>query len=129
MAVGRTLRDVADYQVSIVRRYTFEAAHRLEWHPGNCRELHGHGYVLEVEVTGPLDDRGVVMDFAELDAVVKSDVLNRLDHRFLNDLVDNPTAEHVACEIGRWMDDAGAGWTSLRLWETERGSVVLRRRS
>lgn len=114
--------------MSIVRRYTFEAAHRLEWHQGKCRELHGHGYVLEVEMAGPLDDRGVVADFAELDATVEEHVLRRLDHHFLNDLLPNPTAELVVCAVGGWLDGVGAGWSTLRLWETERGSVVLRRR-
>lgn len=119
---------MTDYAVSIVRRYTFDAAHRLDWHPGKCRNLHGHGYVLEVELSGPLDHRGVVADFAELDAVVEEHVLCRFDHRLLNEVLGNPTAELLACEIAGWLDAAGVAWTVLRLWETERGSVVLRRR-
>ncbi len=113
--------------MSIVRRYSFEAAHRLDWHPGKCRGLHGHGYVLEVETAGPVDGRGVVMEFSELDDVVESVVIARLDHAFLNDVFENPTAELVACGIGGWLDEAGAAWSVLRLWETERGSVVVRR--
>ncbi|MCU1602611.1 MAG: hypothetical protein JWO22_3320 [Frankiales bacterium] len=115
--------------MSIVRRYSFEAAHKLEWHTGKCRELHGHGYVLEVELAGQLDERGVVMDFDDLDKIVKTEVLARLDHRFLNEVVNNPTAELVACQIAEWLDAAGTMWSELRLWETERGSVVLRRQS
>lgn len=118
---------VVDGVVSIIRRYSFEAAHRLEWHQGKCYTLHGHSYVLEIEVTGPVDDRGVVMDFAELDAVVEERVVSRLDHTYLNDLLDNPTVELVALVIGDWLDDAAIGWSTLRLWETERGSVLLRR--
>lgn len=118
---------MTEYAVSIVRRYSFEAAHQLNWHPGKCRSLHGHSYVLEVEVAGPLDDRGVVMDFAELDAPVTTLVLSRLDHRYLNDVCDNPTAERVGCLIGEWLDAGGIGWATLRLWETSRGSVVISR--
>ncbi|TDN76378.1 6-pyruvoyltetrahydropterin/6-carboxytetrahydropterin synthase [Pseudonocardia autotrophica] len=115
--------------MSILRRYSFEAAHRLSWHPGKCRALHGHRYVMEVEATGPVDERGVVADFAELDAQVEQHVLARLDHSYLNDLLNNPTAELTACMIGDWLSEAAVPWTMLRLWETERGSVVLRRPS
>lgn len=118
---------MASNTVSIIRRYSFEAAHKLDWHSGKCRFLHGHTYVLEVEVTGPTNERGVVMDFAELDTVVEESVLSRLDHSYLNDLLDNPTAELVALAIGGWLDEADIDWSGLRLWETERGSVVIRR--
>ena len=118
---------VAGDLVSIIRRYSFEAAHKLDWHLGKCRSLHGHSYVLEVEVTGPVGEHGVVMDFAELDTVVEECVVSRLDHTYLNDLLDNPTAELVASAVGGWLDEAAIGWSVLRLWETERGSVVVRR--
>lgn len=111
--------------MSIVRRYSFEAAHQLAWHPGKCRSLHGHSYVLEVEVAGPLDERGVVMDFAELDALVTPLVLARLDHSYLNDVCENPTAERVASMIGVWLEADGVEWKTLRLWETRRGSVLI----
>ena len=32
----------------VTRSFTFEAAHQLPWHPRKCRDLHGHGYRLEV---------------------------------------------------------------------------------
>jgi 6-pyruvoyltetrahydropterin/6-carboxytetrahydropterin synthase len=117
-------------QVSVVRRYRFEAAHMLPWHPGKCSRVHGHSYVLELEVRGPLDERGVVMDFAEVDAVVDGHVLEGpegLDHADLNERLDNPTAERVAVLIGERLGRAGLGWTRLRLWETADGSVLLER--
>lgn len=116
--------------VSVVRRYRFEAAHRLAWHPGKCARPHGHSYVLEVEVAGPLDSRGVVMDFAEVDEAVEAAVLsgdNGLDHRDLNEVLDNPTAENIAVLVGDRLDAAGLRWSRLRLWETADGSVLLER--
>src|SRR5258708_4908300 len=113
-----------------MRRYRFEAAHRLEWHPGRCRRLHGHSYVLEVEIFGELDDRGVVMDFAEVEEFVPAPVLrgpDGLDHSDLNERLSNPTAELVVLLIGERLDAAGLQWSRLRLWETEDGSVVLER--
>jgi 6-pyruvoyltetrahydropterin/6-carboxytetrahydropterin synthase len=113
--------------MSVVRRYRFEAAHRLPWHPGKCRGVHGHSYILEVTVTGSLDERGVVMDFAEVDTVVNGEVLRVLDHTNLNDVLENPTAELIISWIGKALDAAGLAWSSMRLWETEDGSVRLDR--
>jgi 6-pyruvoyltetrahydropterin/6-carboxytetrahydropterin synthase len=116
--------------ISVVRRYRFEAAHRLEWHPGRCRRLHGHSYVLEVQVSGPLDDRGVVMDFADVDEIVEAAVLygpDGFDHADLNERIKNPTAESLVVLVGERLDVAGLRWSRLRLWETEDGSVVLER--
>ena len=56
----------------VTRSFTFEAAHRLPWHGGRCRDLHGHGYRLEVTVEGPVDANGVVIDFD--DVVIRSTV-------------------------------------------------------
>ena len=39
-------------------RFGFEAAHQLPWHPGRCRDLHGHSYRLEVTVEGPIGEHG-----------------------------------------------------------------------
>lgn len=129
MIVGQAsyLRAVDNVGISIVRRYTFDAAHSLDWHPGKCKALHGHGYVLEVELIGPLDERGVVADFEELDEQVERLALSRLDHQHLNKILANPTAERIALVIGEWLAEAGVRWSEIRLWETERGSVVLRR--
>ena len=67
------------------------------------------------------------MDFAELDAHVKVLVLERLDHTYLNEICDNPTAERLASLIGTWLDESGIEWSSIRLWETRRGSVLVTR--
>ena len=83
---------------SVTRSFTFEAAHQLPWHPGKCRELHGHGYRLEVTVEGPVGPNGMVLDFGEVEAVVKREVIARYDHRYLNEVpgLENPTSENLA---------------------------------
>lgn len=111
--------------VRICREYDFDAAHQLEWHTGACRRLHGHTYTLELSVAGPLDERGVVMDFAELDQVVRSQVLDKVDHHYLNDVIENPTAERVAQWMWGRLAEAGLAPVELRLWETRRSSVHL----
>lgn len=105
--------------------FSFEAAHRLPWHGGKCRRLHGHHYALEVTVEGPIGPDGVVVDFAELEEIVNKLVVARFDHQLLNDIVDNPTAELVAREAWELLEPSVPGLARLRLWETPGSSVEL----
>ena len=98
--------------------FTFEAAHRLAWHPGKCRNLHGHSYRLDVSVEGPLDANGVVLDFDTLQELVRAQVVDVWDHRDLNEVLDNPTAELLAQQAWKLLTEAGLDLAALRLWET-----------
>lgn len=109
----------------VTRSFTFEAAHRLPWHPGRCRDLHGHSYRLEVTVEGPVGETGMVLDFDDLKAVVQREVVGRYDHTYLNDLLDNPTAELLAGEAWKRLEAAGLRLARLRLWETPTSSVEV----
>ena len=94
----------------LIRRYTFSAGHRLsraQWDPeqnrrvyGRCANPHGHGhnYTLWVAVSGEMDPAsGMIADLAELDRVVRRQVVDRLDHRFIKD-----PAEVVSVGTSRW---------------------------
>ena len=103
--------------VHLSRRYSFSASHRLytdhlsfeenEAIFGKCANPngHGHNYGLTVTVAGPVDAlTGAVMPLDELDAIVRRDVLDAYDHRYLNldvedylDLV--PTGENIARRV------------------------------
>ena len=105
--------------VYLTRRYRFCASHRLhnEALPddvnlriyGKCDSPfgHGHNYVLEVTVEGPIDQKtGMVFNLAALDGIVEREVLERFDHTNLNLDVENfraqvPTTEIVCAEIFR----------------------------
>lgn len=66
----------------ISREYSFSAAHRLEGHP-KCGRLHGHNYHVTVELgTIALPKSSMVMDYGELDGIVKS-IIKAMDHRYL----------------------------------------------
>ena len=109
----------------VTREFTFEAAHSLPWHQGKCARLHGHSYRLVVTVEGPLDEHGVVLDFADLSTLVTTHVLERFDHQHLNKLFDNPTAEIVANDIFVRLDNAGLALTRVVLWETATSYVTV----
>jgi 6-pyruvoyltetrahydropterin/6-carboxytetrahydropterin synthase len=116
---------VAAPRTSVTCSFTFEAAHRLAWHPGKCRNLHGHSYRLEVTVAGPLDSNGVVVDFDLLTEIVGREVIEQWDHRDLNQILDNPTAELLAHRAWELLTAAGVDLAGLRLWETADSSVAL----
>jgi len=116
---------VTEPLTSVTCSFRFEAAHTLAWHPGKCRNLHGHSYRLEVTVSGPLDADGVVIDFDRLHEIVEREVVGRWDHRDLNQVIDNPTAELLAHRAWELLTDAGVALSALRLWETDHSSVEL----
>ena len=109
------------------RRFRFEAAHRLPNHPGKCRQPHGHSYELVVTVDRPVEPAsGMAIDFSDLKRVVRGEVVDRLDHRDLNEEMDNPTAELVAVWIWDRLADKLDGLVEVELHETSNCSVVYR---
>jgi 6-pyruvoyltetrahydropterin/6-carboxytetrahydropterin synthase len=101
---------------SLTRRITFSAAHRYsrpEWTEeknastfGACawKNFHGHSYVCDVTITGPIDPKtGFVVDLGLLDKILKEQVKDRFDHRNINldvpEFADGklvPTGENLA---------------------------------
>jgi len=107
--------------------FDFEAAHRLPHHQGKCKDLHGHSYRLVVSVERKVaPDSGMAIDFADLKRVVRRDVVDRLDHTFINDLIDNPTAEVMAVWIWDALRESLPGVAEVELWETRSCAVVYR---
>lgn len=68
----------------VSKEFRFEAAHRLPHLPEGhkCRNLHGHGYRFEVFCCGDVDERGFVVDYAEIKAAVDP-LVKKLDHAYL----------------------------------------------
>lgn len=113
----------------ITKRFRFEAAHRLPRYDGPCFHLHGHGYELHVSLEMPIDPAsGMTVDFFALEAAVKEKVLDRLDHRNINDTLENPTAENIAVWIWEQLRPAFPALAEVRLFETPDSSVAYRGR-
>jgi len=74
---------------TITRKLEFDAGHRIPDHRSQCRNLHGHRYVLEITLQGELvetegaPDRGMVMDFADVKALAMEHLVNKWDHAFI----------------------------------------------
>jgi len=105
------------------RRYMLSASHRLHSEAlsdeanrttyGKCNNPHGHGhnYVVEVLIGGPVDpDTGMVVNMATLDEVVQTSVLGRFDHTNLNHdpLFVNqvPTTENLCRAVYKQLKDS-----------------------
>lgn len=114
----------------ICKQFRFEAAHVLPHHPGKCSRLHGHSYRLEVFVEGPVQEHGpasgMVEDFDVIARIVRERVIDRLDHRSLNDLLENPTSELIVAWIWKELAPHLAGLAELVLWETATAAAVMR---
>ena len=105
--------------VTLGRRFRFDASHLLPHHQGKCRHLHGHGYELEVLCKGPIDAAsGMLLDFADLKKRVREQVLDHLDHKHLNDVLPNPTAEELAVWIYEALRSDDLPLDEIRLYET-----------
>ena len=100
--------------IRITRKVEFSAGHLYE-NPkfsaeenrrifGKCNNPHGHGhnYVLEVTVAGePDESTGMILDLKELKEILQREILDRMDHKFLNYEVPElkgqiPTTENIA---------------------------------
>lgn len=76
-------------KIRITKQFTFETAHALYGYDGKCKNVHGHSYKLDVTVIGePITDMsnakcGMVIDFGDLKKIVKSEVVDVMDHAIL----------------------------------------------
>lgn len=111
----------------VKRVFDFEAAHLLPRHAGKCSRPHGHSYRLVVTVDRAVDrDSGLAIDFGDLKAVVRREAVDALDHRDLNAIIENPSAENIAAWIWERLLPALPGLAEIELWETRRCAVVYR---
>ena len=117
--------------MEITTRLEFDAGHRIPHHNSQCRNLHGHRYVIEITLGGDIikkeqtSENGMVMDFSDVKRIARESVVDVWDHAFLvyekdgvvldflNTLPDHktvifkevPTAENMAAEAFRILQD------------------------
>jgi 6-pyruvoyltetrahydropterin/6-carboxytetrahydropterin synthase len=130
-------------EVTVTRRLLFNAAHRVH-NPalsddenrrtfGKCNNPngHGHNYILDVSVRGPIDPRtGYVLDLGSLKQLVTERVIDQVDHRNLNLDVSFmsgviPTSENIIVAMWRELEPAirPSRLVRLVLWETANNYV------
>jgi 6-pyruvoyltetrahydropterin/6-carboxytetrahydropterin synthase len=137
--LGIVAREPLTPDVTVTRRYEWDMGHRLPLHEGKCQRLHGHRYVAEVSVSGPvvtalISSTGMVVDFGDLDALLEN-TIGEWDHRTMlwdqdNAVMDAPgvfrvpympTAENICLEIRRRVSSyliEPLHVSKVRVWET-----------
>jgi 6-pyruvoyltetrahydropterin/6-carboxytetrahydropterin synthase len=132
--------------VYVTRKAHFSASHRL-YNPawpdeknnlvfGKCnnRNGHGHNYDIEVTVAGdPPAETGMVIDLKKLADIIENELIERVDHKHLNEDVDFlkgiiPTAENMAAAFWKILDPRirEGKLVSIRLFESEDNFVEYR---
>jgi 6-pyruvoyltetrahydropterin/6-carboxytetrahydropterin synthase len=134
---------VQRFQVTKVIEFSY--GHRLLEHKGKCRYLHGHNGMVEVDIESEVvDAMGMVVDFSDVNAIVKTWIDEHLDHKMLLCdadpaarvlqeagepiylMRDNPTAENIARLIWTASRDQGMPVTEVRVWETSTSRASYR---
>jgi 6-pyruvoyltetrahydropterin/6-carboxytetrahydropterin synthase len=118
---------------TIWKDFTFAAAHAIRGHTRGCQNLHGHNYRVRVHLRAEtLDSLGMVMDFADLKAIME-EIVGRFDHAVINDIPPfderNTTAEllsaYLYAEVARRLaDDRRVRVARVEVWENESSCAV-----
>lgn len=121
------------YKVKIISHFC--AAHSLREYKGKCENLHGHNWKVEALVSSlRLDSCGMVMDFSDLKKILNC-VLEKLDHKHLNDLSYftkvNPSSEELARyifnELKPLIPKSQCKLEEIRVWETEGSCAIYKK--
>ncbi|HAI14378.1 MAG TPA: hypothetical protein DCM28_21920 [Phycisphaerales bacterium] len=133
------IRSTGMQHVILRQQYEFAAAHRLHVPTlsdeenrqifGKCNNPsgHGHNYQVEVAVKCPIDGDGHIATVNMIDALVDREIMERLDHKHLNEDVDafadlNPSVENIAKVIYDWlvvaMRNENLELEVISVWET-----------
>ena len=116
----------------LIVKKEFSSAHILHGHPGNCKRMHGHNWLVEAEVQGDnTNEIGMVIDFKDIKSNLK-EIISNLDHQFLNDLEpfinENPTAENISKyiykELSNNINTDNIKVSKIKLWETNNSAVT-----
>ena len=117
------------YELKIISQ--FAAAHQLREYEGGCEKLHGHNWKVEVHVVGEeLGEDGLLVDFRLIKRTTK-EVIDRLDHEFLNELDAfkeiNPSSEHIARfifeSLSKPLNNNKVRISKVTAWESDSASA------
>lgn len=134
--------------IQIRKEFRFEASHRLVspnlTHKqnlktyGKCYDCisHGHSYRLGITISGNIHNNGMIINFKDLNEIVTKLIINKVDHKFLNEEVSFLKGKPTTCEnmvvsfwriIDRYLttNKIDAFLSKIELWETENSKAVM----
>jgi len=92
----------------------FSAAHSIPGHE-KCGRIHGHNFIVSVEVEGELKN-GMIIDFFELKRILR-EILSKFDHSLINEIIEIPTSENIALYIFEELKRRGLNVICVRVSE------------
>jgi 6-pyruvoyltetrahydropterin/6-carboxytetrahydropterin synthase len=110
----------------------FSSAHQLRGYKGECENLHGHNWKVQVYVLADrLNEIDLAIDFHELKGLTE-EVVSQLDHGFLNDIFPftekNPSSENIAKwiydSLKKKLGDGDVNLSAVTVWESESCSAT-----
>lgn len=78
--------------MKVSKEFHWEMAHRLPFHSGRCRNLHGHSYKALVQFEGELNQNGMLIDFYDIFSIVNP-IIDEMDHSIICDINDKELIE------------------------------------
>lgn len=110
----------------------FSSAHQLREYKGACEKLHGHNWKAQIYVLAErLNEIDIAIDFHELKKL-SEEVINPLDHGFLNDIFPftekNPSSENIAKwiydSLKKKLNNGNVSLSAVTVWESETASAT-----
>ena len=115
----------------VYRTFRFHAARHLPKLSDDhiCKQTHGHTFNLTVYIEGEIkNSSGFVIDFFDIDKIVKKSVLNKIDHKLLNDIdgLTNPTSEYLCKWIWKKLKNEFTGLIKVKLSEDHGTGIIYK---
>ncbi len=117
------------YELSV--EIGFAAAHQLRGYKGNCENMHGHNWRVQISVTAErLNEIDIAIDFRELKKKAR-EVISPLDHAFLNEVFPftekNPSSENIAKwifdSLRKKLNEESLRVSAVTVWESDTASA------
>jgi len=80
--------------MKVAKEFRWEMGHRLPEHFGNCKNIHGHSYKMIVEFEGELNKNEMIIDFYDIDRIIKP-LVEKFDHAFMVNKNDKDVIEFL----------------------------------
>ncbi len=103
----------------VIKRLEISASHKLKLnYKSKCENLHGHNWIIHIYLKyDKLDKNSMIYDFTD----IKKSIMNKLDHKNLNNVIEQPTAENIAKFI---CEEIGQQCFKVRVQESE-GNIAI----
>jgi 6-pyruvoyltetrahydropterin/6-carboxytetrahydropterin synthase len=109
--------------MTVFKKVRIEVAHCLHGHV-RCGQIHGHSMTITVGISGNVNiETGMVMDFNSLKEILQKEIVDRFDHKYLNDVLPIPTAEYFAVYLYKRLQSWGLNVALIRIQETDNNYI------